>query len=356
MTREEALEQARSKELRPVYLVAGEETFLVQELAGELKRATLAASPAGLNDDLLDAAEVHVDQALAAARTLPMMAKKRWVCVRNIDKWEASSAGGEDEEPSRARPSKGAKASESAWDKLLAYAEQPNPSTTLVLLASKVDKRRRLVTNAVKGGWFVACDPLGRAELPRWIARRAKARSYPLAPGIEELIAELAGPELAAVSDALERVGLYRGVGNTVTEDDVAECLVRVRPTTVWELVAAVGRRDAGAALRHLADVYDPQDRGLRLVGVLAWAARQLLRFESALRQGARPEEAAKAAGAPPFKARQLAEEVKRMPQKDIERWLEMLAVTDLKLKGGSRLPPRAVLETAILKLCTPDG
>jgi hypothetical protein len=42
------------------------------------------------------------------------------------------------------------------------------------------------------------------------------------------------------------------------------------------------------------------------------------------------------------------------MPRKDIERWLETLATVDLALKGGSRLPARAVLETAILKLCAP--
>jgi DNA polymerase-3 subunit delta len=145
---------------------------------------------------------------------------------------------------------------------------------------------------------------------------------------------------------------LYVGAGRDVSEDDVGECIVRVRPATVWELVSAVSNRNAGAALLALESVYDPQDRGLRLLGVLAWSARQLLRFEAATRQGLAPPEAAKRAGAPPFKARELSAQVKRTPRADLERWLEILAQVDLALKGGSRRAPKAVLEHAILELC----
>ena len=158
------------------------------------------------------------------------------------------------------------------------------------------------------------------------------------------MLAELAGPELSTVADALERVCLYVGEGETITEEAVAECVVRVRPTTVWELVGAVGKRDAGSALAALERVYDPHDRGLRLVGVLAWSARQLLRFESAMQSGARPEEAAKRAGAPPFKARELAAQVRSIPRQDLEQWLVLLARVDLALKGGSKRLPKAVL------------
>jgi DNA polymerase-3 subunit delta len=88
------------------------------------------------------------------------------------------------------------------------------------------------------------------------------------------------------------------------------------------------------------------------LVGVLAWSARQLLRFESALRSGLPPPEAAKAAGAAPFKSRELSDQIRLFPRPDLERWLTTLASIDLALKGGSRRPAKAVLEAGILALC----
>jgi DNA polymerase-3 subunit delta len=154
------------------------------------------------------------------------------------------------------------------------------------------------------------------------------------------------------VADAVERLCLYVGEGSAVTEDAVGECVVRLRPATVWELVGAVGRRDAGAALAALERVYDPADRGLRLVGVLAWSVRQLVKFEAALRDGASPPEAAARAGAPPFKARELAQQVKVIPRAELERWLVRLSELDAALKGGSKRLPKSSLEFVILSMC----
>ncbi len=337
MTPDQALAEAREGKLRPVYLVLGEERHLAAEVVRALREAALAGATPGLNDEQLVAGEVSVDAVLAAARTLPMFAKRRLVLLRSLERWDAQAEK---------------KANAEALDKLADYLEKPSASTTLVLVASKLDKRRRLVTIAQKAGCLVACDALSRDALPRWIERNARDKGNALAPGVADLLAELAGPELASVADAVERVCLYAGAGNEVSEDHVAECVVRLRPTTVWELVDAVGRRDAGAALAALSRVYDPSDRGLRLLGVLAWSARQLLKFESAARQGASPEEAAKRAGAPPFKARELKRQVERVTRAELEQWLETLARVDLALKGGSKRPPQAVLEHAILKLC----
>ncbi len=336
MTPEQALAEAKEGKLRPVYLIAGEEQHRQTEVVRALEQAALAGGTPGLNEDRLIAGEVSVDEALSACRTLPMFAKTRLVVVRSVERWEPRGKG----------------QSAEALDKLAAYAADPSPSTVLLLVAGKLDARRKLVTTAKKAGFLVSCEPLSPRALPGWVADAARAQGNTLAPGVAELIAELAGPELSAVSDALERVCLYVGAGAEVTEDAVAECIVRLRPATVWELVGAVGRRDIGAALAALDSVYDPHDRGLRLVGVLAWSTRQLLKFEAATRDGLPPPEAAKRAGAPPFKARELAEQVKRVPRRDLERWLETLAGADFALKGGSRRPPKAVLEHAILALC----
>jgi DNA polymerase-3 subunit delta len=336
MTPDQALAEAKQGAPRPIYLMVGEEHYLQAGALKALRAAVVREGVAGLNEDRWIAGDVEIDQVLSAARTLPMMAKRRVVVVQSIERWESSREG------------QGA----AALDRLTEYAQAPATSTVLLLTAIKLDKRRRLYTLAQKEGWLVACDMLPPPELPRWIERAARERGNPLAQDVAELIAELSGPDLAQVVDALERVCLFAGSGRTVTEDMVSDCIVRVRPTVVWELVGAVGRRDAGAALAALDAVYDPQDRGLRLLGVLAWSARQLLHFESATRRGLAPPEAAKQAGAPPFKARELAAQIRQISRAELELWLESLAEVDLALKGGSKRPAKAVLEHAILKLC----
>jgi DNA polymerase-3 subunit delta len=343
MTPDEAIQEAKAQRLRPVYLVAGEETYLVASVVTALRAAALEGAIPGLNDDHLIAGERNVDDALAAARTLPMMAKRRLVVVQRIERWEKPDGG-----KSEAVTSK----SKDPFERLLDYAKNPASSTVLILAGGGIDKRRKLYTSARAENWLVACDPLGRAELPVFVEREAKRLNARLSPGVSDLIAELAGPELAPVADAVERLSLYAGT-ETITEDMVAECVVRLRSATVWELIGAVSRRDAGAALTALHDVFEPSE-GVRLVGLLAWSARQLIRFEAALRQGASPNDAAMQAGAPPFKARELSQQVKSTSREVLEGWLQTLVRVDRALKGGSKLPPKAVLEDAVLELCGP--
>lgn len=328
---------AQAGELRPFYLLVGEEQFLMRAAVSTLRDATLAGGIEGLNYDQLDAGEASVEAALSIAKTLPMMAPRRFLLVRQLERWDGKES-----------KQKGV----SALDRLAEYANAPSESTVFVATATKLDKRRRLFTLAKKQGFLVTCDPLGAQELPRWVRERAKALAHAISADVAALLSELCGPELSQVNDALERLSLYVGANNPITEEAVAECVVRVRATTVWELVGAVGERNAGRALGALEQVYEPQDRGLRLIGVLAWQTRQLLKFESAVRQGHSVEEAAKFAGAPPFKARELARQVKQIPRAHLESWLPALARVDLELKGGSQRPPKAILEHALIELC----
>jgi len=338
MTPEQARKEAESDNLRPIYLLVGDEPYFEAEVLTALKRAGTKGGVPGLNEETLTAGDATVDRVLAAARTLPMMAKKRLLVVRGLERWE----------PREGVEKKGG----DPFERLLEYAKDPTPSTLLVLLGGGLDKRRRFVTQAKQQGFLVSCDALERSALPGWIERAVKQRGARIPIDVADAVAELAGPELAPVADAVERLCLYVGPDGEITEDAVAACVVRLRPSTVWELVGAVGRRDLGAALAALHRVYDPADRGLRLVGVLAWSTRQLIKFEAAVRAGKKPAEAAAAAGAPPFKARELAEQVKGLTRSDLARFVLALSELDLNLKGGSKRTPDASLTQTIISLC----
>lgn len=342
MTPAQALNEAKTGALRPVYLVLANEPHTANDVVRALRSAALLGAVPGLNEDQFDAGERKVEDALSAARTLPMMAKRRLVVVRQLERWEPKADTKDSSERGVVTD---------PFEKLVDYAKAPSPSTVLLLIGAGLDKRRRLMQAALREGYLVACEPLGRGELPAFVEQLARERSHALAPGVADLIAELAGPDLAPVADAVERLCLYAGAEQTITEDMVSTCVVRLRTQTVWELTGAVARRDAGAALTALADVFDPSE-SVRLIGLLAWSTRQLVRFEAALRDGASPPEAAQRAGAPPFKARELEQQIRGLSRTALESWLARLCDMDRDLKGGSKLPARALLERGVLEMC----
>jgi DNA polymerase-3 subunit delta len=131
----------------------------------------------------------------------------------------------------------------------------------------------------------------------------------------------------------------------------VGACVARVRTATTWMLVDAVGTRDLGRALRTLADAYDPREGGLMLLGALAWSIRQLARYQAAIESGASPDEATRRAGVPPFRGRELAAKARAVRPKEVERWMLVLADTDVALKS-SRRAADAILEEMLTRLC----
>ncbi len=348
MTPSEAVQQARKGQLLPVYVVAGEERLLRDEVVDALRTASLGGGVAAFNEDKFTAGEVDVDAVIAAARTVPMMAPRRFVLLRGAERWDDAASAG------RAPSGRASAANQatSPFDRLAEYAAAPIDSTCLVIVAGKLDGRRKLALAARKQGFLVACDALDGRELPGWIAKRLTAKGHRTQEDVPELLAALVGPELSSVDDAIERLSLYAGAGGLVDEAAVGACIARVRTTDTWALVDAVGARDLGRAMRTLADAYDPRERGLPLLGALAWSVRQLARYQSAVESGASAEEAARQAGAfQPQRARELAAKSRTIRLKEVERWMLVLAETDLALKS-SRRAADAILEEMLTRLC----
>jgi DNA polymerase-3 subunit delta len=263
-----------------------------------------------------------------------MMAPRRFVLLRGAERWDTSEG------------------ETSPFDRLAEYAAAAVDTACLVIVATKLDGRRKLSQIAKKQGFLVVCDALDARALPGWIADRFAAKGHEVDREVAELLAALAGPQLSSVDDAIERLSLYAGPGAPIDEVAVGACIARVRTADTWALVDAVGARDLGRALRTLADAYDPRDRGLPLLGALAWSIRQLARYQAATEAGASPDEAARRAGVfQPFRARELVTKARAVRSKEVERWMLVLAETDLALKS-SRRTADAILEEMLTRLC----
>ena len=344
MTPDEAIKRVEKGEILPVWLVVGEERMLRDAVVAAITKAALANGLPDFNHDKFTAGETHVDKVINATRMVPMMAKKRVVFVRGLERWDTAAGSGSDEDDDgKALP---------PLDRLAEYAKAPIDSTTLILVAQKLDGRRKIVALAKKSGFVVDCAQIEGRQLPGWIRARAKLKGHTIENDVCDLVAEIAGPDLSYLDDVLERLSLYVGEGAPITEDAVAVNVTRVRLADTWNLVDAASTKNLGRVLALFADVYDPRDRGLPLVGAIAWSLRQLLKLESALASGASIEEAARRAGIyPSFKARDHAQKLKAFRPRELEKWLVIVQETDLALKS-SRRPADSILEEMFTRMC----
>jgi DNA polymerase III subunit delta len=336
MSPQALLAQAKSGTFLPLYVVVGEERFLRRQFVEALKSSATHGGIAGLNEDEWTAGDVDAGKVVSVAKTMPMLSPRRYVCVTEVERWEGKK-----------------EKDDSSGAALERYLDAPAPSTVLVLCADKLHAKSKLLATAKKLGGLVSCEPLSKRDLPAWLNEAARARGCSLDAGATDLIVEVVGSDLSVLGDLVERLCLFLGGKGLITEETVGTLVPVVRPSTVWELVEAVAERNISRALGSLSKIYDPQDRGLGIVSVLLWSTRQLVGFEAARSSGANPADAARAANIPPFRIGKVENQLRRLSRAELEHWFCVLRDVDIALKGGSKRPAQAVLECAIIELCS---
>jgi DNA polymerase-3 subunit delta len=227
-------------------------------------------------------------------------------------------------------------------------------SCCLVLTAEKLDGRSKLMRVARQKGLLCEAQPLKLAAMRGFAAREATRRDLRLDDAAAAALVDCVGTDVSALSDALERLSLYVGLNQPITLAAVEACVSRVRVESIWALVDAVSARDRRTALKAAGSLLDDREPPLRILAMVVRQLRLLGRARQALDQGASPDAAAAAAGAPPFKARELAFAARRMSMPELRRAFRILSEADLAQKGG-KCPPDLALEGAIMELTRSD-
>lgn len=316
----------------PVVLIEGPEASLRDAALAALREQVLAGAPRDFNEDRFDFSISGTEPAavVAAARTLPMMARARLVLVRGVGEKRAE------------------KFNDGA---LVEYLESPLETTCLVLEAASVDKRQRWVKRVAKIGRVIDCTgPSRPADVRRWIEMRLSERGARAGSGVATALFDLVGADLDRLSLEVEKLCLYAGEKGTIDADTVDELVGQLRPRAIYELTDAIGERRLTNALRVVAELTQQGEAPLALVGALANHFRRLMRAREV-----RPLEAGevqKKLGLHPFAAQKIVDQARRFDLRRLRSCLDAVRRTDEALKGGLPIAPRLAIERLVLAVC----
>jgi DNA polymerase-3 subunit delta len=317
-----------SGELDPVYCLHGPERFLIDRCLGALRAAVLGPSAGhGLNHDVFELKETGLAAALNAAQTLPMFAKRRLVVGRGIDLLKSDDLEG-----------------------LAPYVADPNPSTCLVLTGEKIDARLKPFQTMRKAGFLHDFPRLRDRELPSWIAREASARKIAIDSDGAMALADVAGPDLGRLSQALEQLALYVGTGGRIRRAEVEELIAETRERGVFELTKAIGDGNVTHALTLLANMLANREPPLRIQYMLVRQIRQIWRAKELAAAGTPRMEIAGAVGIAPFFLDDVLVPARRMSEAALERSFRRLYQSDRSLKS-SKIDPELYITRLIRQL-----
>jgi DNA polymerase-3 subunit delta len=320
--------QARQRKPDAIYLILGDDEAEMSRLTAELS-ALVEDELRAFNLDRLYAGERGVSPAsiVESARTLPRVGDRRVVVVLRAERLlKPKRRGAALEEDAAAEDGDTA----SDVDVLDGYIRRPEPLTTLVLVASDVDRSRRLYKSLNKHATIVECWGLragkdAKVDL-RQVARFAETlvrqavteADQQIDPAAARLIAVRAGADIATLRGDLDRLLLYSAGKRRIDLSDVQEVVSGETAQDDWAVTNAIQRRDTAEALRQIGLAMEAGSVPYMILGQLGWFVRERL------------------APADPGRARAAVDALFRTD-------------VDLKSSGGD---PRILLERLVVELC----
>ena len=237
----------------PLYAVVGEEDLLRDMALGTLKTALLGEGESDFNCDLFYGDDVSGAEIVACASEVAVFAARRLVVVKAADKLPAREC-----------------------DAILPYLKDPNDSTAVIFVASKLDGRLKFTQALGKVAVTVDCSPFRETQWLPWLRQDAERVGIRLNEEAIELLKEACGGSLYSVRRELEKLAAYVSPGQAVTADDVATLRGTEPGASVFDLTLAIGGKNRGRVLAILARNLEAGEAPLRILGSLAWQYRRL--------------------------------------------------------------------------------
>jgi len=252
----------------PVYLLIGDD---------EVEKSALAADFAALVDEGLRAFNVErihageyttgdklmdgVAGIVDAVRTLPMMTPRRVVVVMQAETILA--------------PKRESEAAARAMEQLEALLKAPEPTATLLLVATTIDKRSRIFKMLLKQAAIVECGVLeNSADAERWLQNRVAAAGAAIDPAAARLVAQRAGVDVKRLRADVERLLLYALGQQQITLEDVRAVIGPAALQDDWAMTNAIETGQTGEALRQLALILDAGAPAEKVLGQIGWVVR----------------------------------------------------------------------------------
>jgi DNA polymerase III subunit delta len=339
--------------LRPGYVLAGDEVFLMDRCRAALLKAFV---PPDLRDFCLsdlDLSSSTIFEVLDRAQTPSLMAPFQVVFVRNV----------------RLLYTRGAKKEEfAALDR---YFRSPNPQALLIFVADFLrissdarrmemeDKNRfeRLTETLGEHCDIVELARVSDDDAMRWVVATAQESETRMDPDAARELVDALGADMMLISSELEKLLLYTSGRGRITLGDVETMVLAAKQRSLYELTDAISLRNRARALALLQGLLNSSDAGEdAAIGHLYMMARTFRQMLVILEKNVRDSRAIWQAlwqgfRMPPFAADELIRQARRYKsRRELTRALRLIARADLELRSS---PPdkRIVLERLIYDL-----
>lgn len=317
--------------VKPIYFLMGEESYYIDKISDFIEDTILDEAERGFNQVVMYGRDVSIEEIASSAKRFPMMAEKQVIIVK------------EAQDLSR------------TIEKLVSYADNPQPTTVLVInyKYKKLDKRKKLYKAIEKSGVIFESKKLYENQVSDWVRRVLGGKNYKIEPKAAQMLVEFLGTDLSKINNELEKLITILPVNSIITPEDVEENIGISKDFNNFELRKAVGEKQivkANRIINYFAE--NPKNNPIVMtISLLNSFFTQLLQYHGL--QSKDKMNVAKSLGVNPYFVNDYVTAAKNYPMRKVSQIIGLLRDADVKSKGvgANALPQADILKELLFKI-----
>lgn len=342
LSREDLRNQLKRREIAPVYLLFGAETYLRDLAAKTIADFVFAdASVRDFNEDEFSLNQTeNLTYALASAEQLPMIAARRVIRITDV---KVSASGTKDT------------LKEDFETVLTNYLKNPSETSVVIFVADELDKRRKMAKVLIENAVAVEFAALDDRDLMKWARDKfAEENAKADERALNNLVA-LVGNDLRRLTNEIEKIITASLPEKIITYELVESLVPNSRELTNFALTDQLVGKNKSKALETLKKILDDGAEPLMLLGLIAHNFRRLFMAKELMRQGVERTEVVRIMKLHPKFHEDFLRTARQSNEKYLKHILQKLAETDLAIKtsigGGGKDGARMQIEMLVCEL-----
>ncbi|WP_034924022.1 DNA polymerase III subunit delta [Gillisia sp. CAL575] len=321
----------KNGQIKPIYFLMGEEPYYIDKIAKYIEDHLMPEEEKGFNQMVMYGRDTTVDEIISNSKRYPMMAERQVIIVK------------EAQDLSR------------TIEKLEAYSENPQPTTTLVVCYKykKIDKRKKLYKSVAKTGVIFESKRLYENQVADWIQKTLKSSGYAISPKASQMLVEFLGTDLSKIDNELQKLQLIAPKGTHITPELIEENIGISKDFNNFELRKAIGMRDTVKAHRIINYfAQNTKDNPMVVtVSLLFGYFSQILQYHGIADKS--KGNVAKVLKVNPYFVADYVSAARNYPMKKVSQIIAYLRETDVKSKGvgATNIPSGDLLKELVVKI-----
>lgn len=264
----------REGQLKQIYLLYGEEQYLIRQYRDKLKKAMVSEDDT-MNFSAFEGEDINQNEIIDLAETLPFFADRRLILIEGSGLFKRGA------------------------EELADYMSSVPETTYFVFVEKEVDKKTKMYKSVSKLGSAVEFKRQTDETLARWVNGRIRKNGKNITGDAYALFIRKTGSDMENIDRELEKLLCYTLDKEYIDVSDVEAITTEQTENKIFDMIDAVAAHQQKRALDLYYDLLALKEAPMRILYLISTQFQRLLVVKTMSNQGFGNRDIASKAGCP---------------------------------------------------------